>query len=148
MGNAAPDLPGQALTRLRLAAGLSARQLAERAGVSHALISKAERGRAVTRDALAALEGVLGPGVKDAVTVWPAPPSDDTPVARACRESGEWIAQVAKRAGVSNDVMGRAATGERVHPANALKIAHALGLDVADVLPLPPPANSTDRQAA
>lgn len=148
MGKAAPESPGQALTRLRLAAGLSARQLAIRAGVSHTLISKAEAGRAVTRDVLVALEGVLGPGVKDAVTVWPAPPTDDTAVAKACRESGEWIAQVAKRAGVSQDVMGRAATGERVHPANALKIADALGLDVTDVLPLPPPRNGHDCQVA
>lgn len=148
MGNATPEPPGQALSRLRIAAGLSARQLAELAGVSHTAVSQAERGRAVKRDVLAALEGVLGPKVREVVAVWPALPTDDTAVAKACRDMGESVAEAAKRAGVSHDVMRRAASGERVHPANAKKIADAFGLDVSDVLPLPPSHKGHNRQAA
>lgn len=116
---------------------MTARQLAERAGVSHTVVVQAEAGRAVRRQALAGLVRVLGPAVYDAVSVWPPMPGDRTAVAAARRASGNTLGQAAARAGVSRYVFRRAEVGLRVYPANAKKIADAFGLDVADVLSLP-----------
>jgi transcriptional regulator with XRE-family HTH domain len=151
MGNAAPEPPGQALTRLRIAAGLSIRELAAKAGVGATSIGEAERGRMVTRGMAADLAKVLGPAVHDAVTVWPpllAPHNATTPLARARAESGESIPQAATRAGVTRAVYQRAERGEGVRPGNAKRLAEAFGLDVTDVLPLPHTREGTNHVAA
>lgn len=135
MGNAAPDTSGLHVTRLRLAAGLSARQLATKAGVSTSCVHRAESGRAVTRDVLAKLASILGPSIYDAVPLWPPVPAGDNAVARARRQTGEALTEAASRAGVSDDVMKRAERGQGVHPKNAKAIAEAFGLDVMDVSP-------------
>lgn len=147
MGNGAPEPSGQALARLRIAAGLTARQLAERAGVSHTSVSYAERGRMVTRGMAASLATVLGPAVYDAVAVWP-PESTTTALARARAASGESIPQAAARAGVTRAVYVRAERGEGVRPANAKAIAEAFELAVDDVLPTPHAREGADPQAA
>lgn len=46
-------------------------------------------------------------------------------------------AEAARKAKVSKSVWGRAEHGDRVSPANALKIAASLGLRVTDLWPLP-----------
>lgn len=135
MGTAPADPPGHALTRLRIAAGLSQSALAERSGVSSTAIGEAERGRPVYRESLAKLEAVLGPRVRDAVTVWP-PVRGATPVAMARRANGWGRKEAARRAGVSLRVFRRAEAGLGIHPANATKVAAAFGLDVAEVLPI------------
>lgn len=147
MGNASPDPTGQALTRLRVALGLSARQLAKQAGVSHSVVTKAERGGALRRSAVDALAVILGPTVYEAVSVvgWP---TEDTAVARACREQRVSITEAAARAGVGYDVMRRALRGDGIHPGNAKRIADALGLAVVDVLPIPQRNGDDDREAA
>lgn len=149
MGNTAPDLPGQALARLRIAAGLSIRELAAKAGVGSTSVSEAERGRSVTRGMAADLAKVLGPAVYDAVEVWPPLPADDsTALAKARRASGESVSQAAARAGVTRFVYLRAERGEGVRPSNAKRIAEAFGLDVLDVLPLPHAREGTNHAAA
>lgn len=126
---------GWEVTRLRRNAGLSARQLATRAGVSTSSVARAEHGRSVTRDVLAKLADVLGPGVYEAVPVWP--PVRAGALAQVRARTGESLRQAAKRAGVSADVFNRAECGKGVHPGNAKKIADAFGLHVDDVLPVP-----------
>jgi transcriptional regulator with XRE-family HTH domain len=150
MGNAAPEPPGQALTRLRIAAGLSIRELAAKTGVGSTSIGEAERGRAVTRGMAADLAKVLGPAVHDAVTVWPPLPPQDatTALAKARAETGESVSQAAARAGVTRFVYQRAERGEGVRPSNAKRIAEAFGLDVFDVLPLPHTREGTNHVAA
>jgi transcriptional regulator with XRE-family HTH domain len=150
MGNAAPEPPGQALTRLRIAAGLSIRELAAKTGVGSTSIGEAERGRAVTRGMAADLAKVLGPAVHDAVTVWPPLPAQDatTALAKARAETGESVSQAAARAGVTRFVYQRAERGEGVRPSNAKRLAEAFGLDVFDVLPLPRTREGTNHVAA
>lgn len=135
MGSGAPEPSGTVVRRLRLLAGLSARQLAERAGISHSSVCRVERGHAATKDVLVALAGVLGPKVYDSVRVWPPEPHGGSPVLRARRSWGMSRRQAAKRIGVTDDVLGRAERGEGVRPINARLIASAYGLDVEDVLP-------------
>src|SRR3954468_10555722 len=108
MGNAKPEPSGVELAPLRIAAGLSARQLAQQAGVSHVAVSQAERGRPIRPRVFQALTKVLGPGVRDAVTVWPPLGDDATPLALARRVRGETRRQAAIRAGVSHFVFARA----------------------------------------
>jgi predicted transcriptional regulator len=115
-----------------MARGLSTQKLAELARVGHSTISEAERGRPVRRVVLDRLAEVLGPDAYGAVVV-SGLPTEDTAVALACRQRRLPVADAAKRAGVGYDVMKRAVTGARVHPANAKRIADAFGLDVIDV---------------
>lgn len=142
MEHGGPEPSGLAFARLRNARGLSARQLAEQAGVSHSSVSRIERGYSVTRDVLDALAGVLGPAVHDAVRVWPPVPVGESPLLIARRLWGVSRSEAAERIGVSDDVLGRAERGEGVHPKNAKAIADAYGLEVEDVRPV-----SLDRKA-
>lgn len=148
MGNAAPEPPGQGLARLRIAAGLSIRELAAKAGVGASSVAEAERGRMVTRGMAADLAKVLGPAVHDVVEVWPPLPAKQTALVQARRASRETMMQAATRAGVSRYVYRRAEAGLGVHPGNAKKIADAFGLDVFDVLPLPRTREGTNHVAA
>lgn len=136
MGNEAPDPVGVALTRLRLDAGLSARQAAQAAGVSVSSVIRAERGQALTRPIIDALAGVLGESVHEFTRVAREIPPDAVPALLARHERGLSRAAAAKLTGVSPDVLARAEAGRGVHPANARRIALAYGLSVADVLPL------------
>lgn len=145
MGIAAPESSGQRVARLRIQAGLSARQLAEKAGVSHSCVNQVERGRAVTREVLAKLEVILGP--LDFLPLWPALPAGTTPLAQARRVTRESPREAAERAGVSDDVFVRAERGGRVRPAHAKRIADAFGLDASDVLPVPH-REASNRRAA
>jgi len=148
VGNEAPERSGRELARLRTARGLSARQLAELAGVSHSSVCRAEDGHHVRREIVAALAKVLGPAVYDDVPVWPPLPVGDGLLEVARRETGESISDAATRAGVSRDVLRRAERGQGVHPANAKRIADAFGLAVDDVLPIPTPKKAPTRKAA
>jgi transcriptional regulator with XRE-family HTH domain len=134
MGIGDPEASGRELARLRIAAGLSARQLAEKAGVSHSAVFRAERGRSIAYPAVVGLARVLGPSVYEHVAVWPP---GDGPIIDARRLAGETRPQAAKRAGVTTGVLARAERGERVHPNNAKRIATAFGLRVEDVLSIP-----------
>jgi lambda repressor-like predicted transcriptional regulator len=131
MENVAGRSSGATLSHLRIAAGLSARQLATRAHVHVSSVLRAERGGFVKREVRDALVAVLGPNARPAIAVRIEHP--DTPVYLARRARGESGREAAIRAGVSKDVFARAQRGERVHPANAARIAAAYGLRVEDV---------------
>jgi transcriptional regulator with XRE-family HTH domain len=133
-----------ALARLRIEAGLSRRQLAERAGLWPSSVSRAERGDYVLPEVREALVRVLGVEARPLISV--RGPEPDTPVywARITRsDSGR---EAAKRAGVTKDVLYRAEHGLPIHPANAKRIADALGLEVLDVLAPKPATNAKPRK--
>lgn len=134
MQNDAGRSSGATFTRLRIAAGLSARQLATRAGVHVSSVLRAERGGYVKPETRDRLVLALGPDVVALIAVRRDRP--DTPLYLARRDRGESGREAARRAGVSKDVFFRAQRGERVHPENAYKIATAFDLAVEDLWPV------------
>src|SRR4051794_32741396 len=143
MGKTDPEPAGWAFMRLRIERGMSARELADAAGVSHGCVTRVEGGVPATRVVLAKLARVLGSVVYDVVRPWPPPPEGDQPLIVARRALDMTRRQAARRIGVSEGVLGRAERGQPVHPRNAKVIADAYGLPVADVLSLPPRARNT-----
>jgi transcriptional regulator with XRE-family HTH domain len=137
MGQEGAGGRAQRFAELRLGTGMSRRQLAEMAGVTHTAVSRAERGRSIRRETAEALESVLGVVVWEAVTLWPPAPADEAEsvVATIRRQRRETLPDAASRIGVSDGVLARAERGQGVHPANAKRIADAYGIGVLDVLP-------------
>lgn len=130
---------GVSLRRLRLLAGMSLRELAERAGVTHSLIARAEQGHTVSKATCDALAAVLGPKVYEAVATQTRPRLTSAglnPVVAARHRMGLPRKYAAKRIGVSDKTLARVEAGQRVRPINAKRIAFALGLDVGTVLDL------------
>lgn len=135
---------GGGFARLRIARGLSRRQLAEAANVSPTSVGRAESGYGLTRPVLDALAVVLGQAVYDVVPtihyrVRPVMAGEDAvrPVLQARHERGWSRAEAARQLGVDKDVLARLEAGRPVHPANALKVADGYRLDVFDVVPDP-----------
>jgi transcriptional regulator with XRE-family HTH domain len=129
MESAAGTSSGVAFSRLRMLAGLSARQLATRSGVHVSSVWRVERGEYVKREVRDALVLVLGSDARALISVR-RPDRPLTPLYLARLSRGESGREAAKRAGVSKDVFFRAQRGERVHPANAAKIARAFDMDI------------------
>ena len=150
-----------ALQAARLDAGLTARQLAERAGISVSLVREAERGRcSLSRESLKRVEDALGcqegalahPEAGRAGTPRPRsarPPLQNATALLAARiDAGMTIGQVAKRAGVSPAVITSGERGERSisvaslkrladafgRPVRALMNAEAVGQEVVDLM--------------
>src|SRR4051794_12312580 len=101
MGSATPEDSGTTLLRLRLKAGLSARQLAELSGIAHSSVCRIERGHAATKDVLVALAKVLGPKVYDSVALYPPEPRGGNHVLRGRLAWGMSRRQAAMRIGVT-----------------------------------------------
>lgn len=129
---------GDGLRRLRLLAGYSIRGLADAAGISFHKVVRAERNGYAPLATVQALASVLGPAVRRTLVVRPAPrASADVNAVMAARQRMDLSrSAMAKRIGVSDKVLARAEAGRPIRPANAKRIALALGLDMATVLDL------------
>jgi len=101
----------------------------------------AERGRPITDATLRGLARVLGPDVREVVTIQRprVTLAGDNPVVAARRAQGLSRRQAAKRIGVSDKTLARVEAGKRVHPSTVKRVALAYGLDVATVLDLTEP---------
>lgn len=127
---------GRELVRMRVRAGLSARELAAKAGVSAASVLRAERGEPLNSDVRAKLAAVLGEDVF-ALVPGPRAPGEGAPPVRWARfRAGLTQEEAATLAGVTPGVIARAERGLGVRPVNARRIALAFNLDVLAVLPI------------
>lgn len=132
MRNGVGGSPGATLSLLRIRAGLSVRELAERAGISTSSVYRLERGGTARREVRDALVSVLGPAAHEAIVVkhdWPT-----TSLYLARLSTGLSEREAARRAGVTKEQYGRAERGQRVKPSSVVRIAHAFDLEVEDLL--------------
>jgi transcriptional regulator with XRE-family HTH domain len=132
---------GDGLRRLRLLAGMSLRDLADAAGVSHMVIQRAERTGHASEPVMQALAGVLGPRVYRVLglTEPPETRAGTNAIVQARRALGLSRRQCAAMIGVSDKTLARAEAGLPIRPDKRQLIASALGLDIATVLDLTRP---------
>jgi transcriptional regulator with XRE-family HTH domain len=129
--------PGVGLRRLRLLAGMSLRELADAAGVSHMVIQRAEQGLPVSMTTRDALARILGTDVHRVIVMRPRMTNAGmNPVVAARHAQGLPRRHAAKQIGVSDKTLARVEAGLPVRPVNAKRIALALGLKVSVVLDL------------
>lgn len=153
MGKGNAQRSGAGLARLRIAAGLSRRQLADAAHLATETVCKAEAGRGVRDTTAEALASVLGEAVYDVIEL--ARPREvvaGRSVVRpvlAARYDRRWTrVEAARKLGVHEDVLMRLEHGRTVLPANALKVAEGYGLDVFELVPDPTKEDSGTPVAA